>query len=141
VRYDEPPRFDFQEAALAGDASEADVRAFVAALNAGTPGDAKAGLRIFNGRPRDNLVQSYGEMFATALEDTPVGEWRAPADRDGWRAIRLESISAAKPASVRGPARRRVCRTGPMRRSPTSAAAAVRAMAASTRCRSKGAPR
>ncbi|MEO6747639.1 MAG: peptidylprolyl isomerase [Caldimonas sp.] len=98
LRYDEPPRFDFQEAALAGDTSETDVRAFVAALNAGTPGDARAGLRVFKGRPRDNLVQSYGEAFAAALEATPIGEWQAQPTRDGWRAIRLESISAAKPA-------------------------------------------
>ena len=45
---------------LSGDSSEAAVRAFVSALNAGTPGDAKAGLRVFKGRPHANLVQSYG---------------------------------------------------------------------------------
>ena len=36
------------------------MRAFVKALNGGTPGDAKAGLRVFKGRPHANLVQSYG---------------------------------------------------------------------------------
>src|SRR5262249_31005176 len=46
-KYDEPERFDFEEAALAGKSSEATVRDFVAALNSGTPGDAKAGLRVF----------------------------------------------------------------------------------------------
>jgi hypothetical protein len=45
----------FQEAALSGDSSEAAVREFVNALNSGTPGDAKAGLRVFKGDgcPRD----------------------------------------------------------------------------------------
>ncbi len=98
VKYDEPPRFDFQEAVLAGENSEAAVRAFVNAINAGTPGDAKAGLRVFKGRPRSTLVQSYGAEFTKALEEAPVGEWRALSTRDGWRAMRLEAASQAKPA-------------------------------------------
>lgn len=98
-KYDEPARFDFQEAALAGDNAEATVRAFVDALNAGTPGDAKAGLRVFKGRPRDNLVQSYGPEFAKALEEAPLGEWRAQPTKDGWRAMRLEALTPPKPAA------------------------------------------
>ena len=43
-KYDEPARFDFEEAVLSDDNTEAAARAFAAALNAGTPGDAKAGL-------------------------------------------------------------------------------------------------
>lgn len=97
-KYDEPQRFDFQEAVLAGENSEEAVRAFVAALEAGTPGDAKAGLRVFKGRPMSNLVQSYGEPFAKALQEAPVGQWRAQHTRDGWRAIRLEALSSARPA-------------------------------------------
>jgi hypothetical protein len=98
-KYDEPARFDFQEAALSGDASEAAVRAFVAELNAGTPGDAKAGLRVFKGRPHANLVQSYGPEFAKALEAAQPGEWRALQTREGWRAMRLDAVSTPKPAS------------------------------------------
>jgi hypothetical protein len=105
ARYDEPARYDFQEAVLEGDASEPAVHAFVDALNAGTPGDARAGLRNFKGRPLANLVQSYGADFARALEASPTGEWRALATRDGWRAMRLETITPARPAvfeSLRG---------------------------------------
>jgi len=98
AKYDEPPRFDFQEAALAEDNDEVAVRAFVQALNSGTPGDAKAGLRVFKGRPYDNIVQSYGADFAKALESLPPGEWRALASKDGWRAMRLEAVVSAKPA-------------------------------------------
>ncbi len=98
AKYDEPARFDFQEAALAGDTNEAALRSFVAALNAGTPGDAQAGLRVFKGRPHDNLVQSYGADFAKALESSPVGEWRALAARDGLHAVRLEAVTPPKPA-------------------------------------------
>jgi len=101
-KYEEPARFDFQEALLTGNdgapASEAQVRAFVAALNGGTPGDAKAGLRVFKGRPEANLQQSYGPDFAKNLAEGPVGEWRALASREGWRAIRLDGLSAAKAA-------------------------------------------
>ena len=98
-KYDEPARFDFQEAVLDGEMSEAAVHAFVAALNAGTPGDAKAGLRVFKGRPHGNLLQSYGEGFAKALEAATPGQWLALQSREGWRAVRLDTTSAAKPAS------------------------------------------
>ncbi len=98
VKYDEPPRFDFLEAVLSGDTSEGAVRGFVAALNAGTPGDAKAGLRVFKGRPHANLLQSYGPEFAQALETSVPGEWHALASRDGFRAVRLEATTPARPA-------------------------------------------
>jgi hypothetical protein len=97
VKYDEPARYDFQEAVLSGDNSESAVRAFVAALNAGTPGDTEAGLRVFKGRPRENLVLSYGEEFAQALEASQSGDWRALQTRDGWRAVMLESKTPPKP--------------------------------------------
>ena len=98
ARYDEPARYDFQEAALAEDNTEAALRAFAQNLNSGTPGDAKAGLRVFKGRPNDNIVQSYGAEFAKALEALPPDEWRALAAKDGWRAMRLDAVVPAKPA-------------------------------------------
>jgi hypothetical protein len=97
-KYDEPARYDFEEAALSGDSSEAAVRAFVQDLDRGAPGDARAGLRVFKGRPRANLVQSYGAEFARALEGAPVGKWQALRTRDGWRAMRLGSITPPRPA-------------------------------------------
>jgi hypothetical protein len=97
-KYDEPARYDFEEAALSGDDSEAPVRAFVKALNDGTPGDAKAGLRVFQGRPQANLVESYGADFATALTEAQPGTWNALRTREGWRAIRLDAVTPAKPA-------------------------------------------
>jgi PPIC-type PPIASE domain len=99
AKYDEPARFDFQEAVIAGDAVEATVRAFADALNAGKSGDTQAGLRVFQGRPHANIVQSYGAEFAAELEAAPVGPWRAMRHGDGWRVMRLEAIAKAKPAS------------------------------------------
>jgi hypothetical protein len=97
-KYDEPARYDFDEAVLSGDDSEAAARAFAANLNAGTPGDAKAGLRVFKGRPHENLVQSYGPQLAEALVKAKPGAWQALATTAGWRVVRLNSITAPKPA-------------------------------------------
>ena len=90
AKYDEPARYDFEEAVLAGDRSEAAVRAFAAALNAGTPGDAEAGLRVFTARPHDNIVQSYGAEFATALEARAGRRVAALPSSEGLRVMRLE---------------------------------------------------
>ncbi len=98
AKYDEPARFDFEEAVLAGDRNEAAARAFAAALNAGTPGDTEAGLRVFTARPHDNIVQSYGPEFAAALAAAPMGEWQALPSREGSRVMRLKSMTPAKPA-------------------------------------------
>jgi hypothetical protein len=98
VKYDEPARFDFEEAVLAGDRNEPAARAFAASLNAGMPGDAQAGLRVFTARPQDNIVQSYGPEFAAALAEAPAGEWQALPSREGPRVMRLKSMTRAKPA-------------------------------------------
>jgi hypothetical protein len=104
-KYDEPARYDFQEAVLVGDPSETAVRAFASALNAGTAPDAEAGLRVFKHRPHGNLVHSYGAEFAAEFSALSPGEWRALQTRDGWRAMRLEAMTPSIPADferVRG---------------------------------------
>lgn len=98
AKYDEPARYDFQEAVLTDDNTEAGAKAFAQLLNTGTPGDAKAGLRVFKGRPHSNLVQSYGAEFAQALETGTVGEWRVMQTPDGWRVMRLDALTPAKAA-------------------------------------------
>jgi PPIC-type PPIASE domain len=99
AKYDEPVRYDFLEAVLAGDVNEQQAGEFAAALNAGNPGDTKAGLRVFKARPRENIVQSYGEDFAKRLAALTPGQWAALPHREGWRVMQLEAVSAAKPAS------------------------------------------
>jgi hypothetical protein len=98
AKYDEPARYDFQEAVLTDDDTEAGAQAFARLLNTGTPGEAKAGLRVFKGRPHANLVQSYSPDFVQALESGVVGEWRALQTPDGWRVMRLDALSPAKAA-------------------------------------------
>jgi hypothetical protein len=53
---------------------------------------------VFKERPHGNLVQSYGEDFAAVLVASPLGEWRAIQSKDGWRAMRLESMTPGQPA-------------------------------------------
>ena len=101
TKYDEPARYDFQEAVPAAGPSEAAVRALVEQLNKGAGGAAAeldASLRVFRGRPLANLVEGYGEAFARSIEAAPLGEWRAHRSRDGWRAMRLEAVTPARPA-------------------------------------------
>lgn len=97
-RYDEPARFDFQEAVLAGERVEAPARSLASTLNSGAPGDTGAGLRVFKNRPYANIVQSYGEEFALALQKAKPGEWMALPTREGWRVVRLEALAAPRPA-------------------------------------------
>ena len=99
TQYDEPARFDFQEAVLGAEATEPALRAFVDALNSGLPGDARAGLRVFKGRPQANLVDSYGPEFTQALQNAPPGEWRTQPSKSGLRAVRLDAVAPARAAT------------------------------------------
>lgn len=104
-RYGEPARLDFLEAVLAADASDEAVQGFVAALNGGTAGEAQGGLRVYKGRPRDNIVQAFGAEFAAALEQLAPGRWQALPTREGLRVVRLDAVHAAVPVAfeaVRG---------------------------------------
>lgn len=105
-QYDVQARYDFEEAAISGERSEATVRALAERLNDGSAGDIAAGLRLFKGRPRASIVQSYGAEFAAALDAASPERWQAMPTQDGWRAMRVTAKTAATPASfeaLRGP--------------------------------------
>jgi hypothetical protein len=94
-KYDEPVRYTFQEGLPpASERNEAGIRAFVNMMNNNPPASIQADLRVFRGRPRSNLKDSYGEEFATTLDGMSAGsEWRAVQAKDGWHAIHLEEIT------------------------------------------------
>lgn len=98
ARYDEPRRYDFQEAVPGGNASEASVRELVDLLSSGKGGDVGAGLRVYKARPMDNVLGGYGAGFVEALDAMPQGVWRVLASKDGARAIRLVAIAESKSA-------------------------------------------
>jgi hypothetical protein len=97
-RYEQPARFDFEDAALPSQSSESAVRALVDALNSGATADTRASLRTFKGRPESNLVQSFGQEVAQRLAQAPPGKWLALRARDGWRAMRLIARTPASHA-------------------------------------------
>jgi hypothetical protein len=97
--YDEPKRFDFLEALPLADASGADAAQFAAALNRDAGKNGQGSLRVFKGRPRGNLVASYGEPFAAALESAAPGRWQALPSADGPRVIRLDAIAPGQKAA------------------------------------------
>jgi len=103
--YAEPMRLDFVEAVIPGDASAAQVAEFVAALNQHAEGQAQGALRVFKGRPRTTVVESFGAEFTAALEKAPVGQWQTLSAKDGVHIVRLDSVAAAIPAdfaAIRG---------------------------------------
>ena len=98
TKYDDPPRFDFEEAVLVGDSSESGARRVAGMLDVGEAGDPGAGLRVFKGRPRENLLQSYGAEFTQALETASASRWQALRARDGWHVVRLVRATPGRPA-------------------------------------------
>jgi hypothetical protein len=97
-KYDEPARYDFEEAVPVGDASEAAVHDLVHLLNSGRSGEANASLRVFKGRPQANLVQGYGPGLPQSLDRAVVGQWQAVPTTSGLRAVRLDALVPARPA-------------------------------------------
>ena len=97
--YDEPPRYDFVEAVWVGDKSDAVIKKFVNSLSQGVQDATESGLRVFKGRPQNNLRVSYGEDFVRALDELPPGEWRSLLGKDGVHVVRLEARHAGVPTS------------------------------------------
>lgn len=99
AKYDEPARFDFSEAVLPeAQPTEAQAMALATQLNSSASGDVQAGLRVFKGRPLGNIVQSYGQAFATALTALPPGEWKALPHGETWRVMRVAGSTPPQPA-------------------------------------------
>lgn len=99
-KYEQPARFDFEDAELSGDSSEQAIRSLVDELNSEAPVEPQPSVRVFKGRPQSNLVQSYGAEAATALGTSRPGTWLALRVGDGWRAMRLTALSSATTASL-----------------------------------------
>jgi hypothetical protein len=101
--YDTPARFDFLEAVVAGEPSRERLQAFVDSLNGRGQSDVESSLNVFKDRPRSNLVGSFGEAFAAALEQAkPSGEWLLLTSATGLRVVRLQQLKPAEPARYEG---------------------------------------
>jgi hypothetical protein len=99
ARYDAPARFDFLEAVVAGDRSEARLQGFVNSLNGKGPSDVDSSLNVFKDRPRANIEYSYGQAFTESLEKAePGGAWLLLPSAAGPRVVRLQAIKPTVPA-------------------------------------------
>ncbi len=98
-KYEQPDRFDFEDAVPSEGSSEEAIRSLVDKLNSGAPVDPQPSLRTFKGRPQSNLMQSYGAEGATALATSRPGTWLALRAGDGWRAMRVTALSPATTGS------------------------------------------
>jgi hypothetical protein len=79
------------------DATPDSLRRFVAALNGQATPELESSLRVFKQRPRDSVVQAYGESFASGLEQLAPGTWATVASSSGLRAVKLsESIPGTR---------------------------------------------
>jgi hypothetical protein len=99
AEYDAPARFDFMEAPLGSDASEASAGQLAATLNAGVSAALSSELRLFAGRPRNTVVAAFGEAFANVLQTAPLGKWQVVPSSTGPRVVRVEYRTAAAPSS------------------------------------------
>ncbi len=97
AKYDQPPAYSFEEAALTSDASEEAASALIAHLNSGES-NSQVGTRALKDQSRDSLVQAYGEEFVAALEASPKNEWRVLKSKTGRQVIRVDSVTPAVPA-------------------------------------------
>ncbi len=98
-KYDEPVRLNFLEAVPGNDSAESTLRALADALNVKAHSDVESSLQVFRGRPRRNLVQSYGEGFTRTLEGGTPGRWMVLKGLSGWHVVQLESMKPAVPAN------------------------------------------
>ncbi len=94
ARYDVAGRISFDEAVPSADATPESLRRFVSALNGDTVPELESSLRVFKQRPRDTVVQAYGEAFARELEQLHPGAWATVASSGGLRAVRLNEAVA-----------------------------------------------
>lgn len=103
-----PPVLDFEQVVFDpsayGDALESAMAASKAALNGGAPAASQGRgsmlpIRV-EGLPLDRVARDFGDDFARALENAPVGSWIGPV-RSGF-GLHLVRISARTPGYVPG---------------------------------------
>ena len=95
-RYDTPARYDFLEAVVTSDRSEAVLRGFVASLNGKGATTTDSSLNVFKDRPQRTIEQSYGADFLKGLQAaTAKGAWVLLNSTAGLRVVQLQDVKPA----------------------------------------------
>ncbi len=107
-RYDTPPRLSFQLARV--DGTEIEAKGLAVRMNAQDAAPAAASPKIypFVDRPRDTLVEVFGEDVVSQIEAAPRQIWTAIATSGGWQVARLTASlpkAAASFAEIAGTVR------------------------------------
>ncbi len=103
-----PPVLDFEQvlfdASAYGDTLDAAIATSLAALEGGATAASQGRGSMLPGRvekqPLDRVARDFGDDFAKALEDAPVGQWTGPV-RSGF-GLHLVRINARAPGYVPG---------------------------------------
>lgn len=94
AQYDVPETISFISVPFTGPNAEADARATLEQILAGTESDdVQNRALIFGERPRKSLEPSFGAPFVEALVTLPEGEWRVLPSKDGWNVVRLDAYA------------------------------------------------
>lgn len=88
-----------------GEQIQADLTAGLQRLQAGAAQDQVGDRTQLPARvaltPADLVAREFGESFAAALPELPVGSWAGPVPSGfGWHLVRLQSLTPARPATL-----------------------------------------
>ncbi|MBF7730091.1 peptidyl-prolyl cis-trans isomerase [Pseudomonas sp. N040] len=109
-RYALPAEVAFEQVLFAPDTHGAQLQANLASglqrLQAGAAaeqvGDRTQLPARVEATPADLVAREFGEPFAAALPELPLGSWAGPvASGFGWHLVRLQSLTPARPASLK----------------------------------------
>ena len=89
-----------------GENMQADMAAGLQRLQAGAAQDQVGDRTQLPARvaltPADLVGREFGESFAAALPELPVGSWAGPVPSGfGWHLVRLQSLTPARPAALK----------------------------------------
>jgi len=97
ANYDIPDLVSFIDVPFTGPDAEAQSRAVLEQIRAGTePEEVQLRALIFGQRPRQTLEPSFGKDFVDQLVEAPAGEWQVLPSASGWHVVRRDSFAPGR---------------------------------------------
>lgn len=97
AQYDIPDLASFIEVPFTGPDAEAEARAVLAQIEAGTESeDVQNRANIYAQRPTPTLQPAFGKDFVEALVTGPAGTWRVVPSTVGWHIVRLDTFTPGR---------------------------------------------